>query len=40
VALEPIRGVQPQYVDLMPQKYLSLFGVGGLAGVSGAWPDL
>ena len=26
LALEPIRGVQPQDVDLMPQKYLSLFG--------------
>ena len=26
LALEPIRGVQPQDVDLMPQKYLRLFG--------------
>jgi hypothetical protein len=26
LALEPIRGVQPKDVDLIPQKYLSLFG--------------
>ncbi|HMF14135.1 MAG TPA: DinB family protein [Gemmataceae bacterium] len=26
LALESIRGVQPQDVDLMPQKYVSLFG--------------
>jgi DinB superfamily len=26
LAMEPIRGLQPQDVDLMPEKYLSLFG--------------